>query len=133
MIWEWRKICSVTNPFRVWRQTKKVDLFCYKEHYTWSQKRQVCDNIIFILQKHKPKLMLTSYNLCKIWNVNPFFVLKISFISLIHYICNELTYICMWILYLTQLDSLLILIYFLPFSTFMPLWNFVFSCNALPI
>lgn len=77
--------------------------------------------ILFLFYKSiNQSLVLNSYNLCKIWNVNPLSVLKISFISLIHYICNVLTYIYMWILYLTQLGSLLIPIYFLPFST---LWK----------
>lgn len=97
MIWEWRKICSVTNPFRVWRQTKKVDLFCYKEHYTWSQNSRFAIILFLLYKSINQSIVLSSYYLCKLWNVNPFSVLKINFISLINYICNVLIYIYMYV------------------------------------
>lgn len=41
--------------------------------------------------------VLKLYNSSKILNINPFSVSKISTISLIHYICSVISYVCMYV------------------------------------
>lgn len=77
--------------------------------------------------------VLKLYNSSKILNINPFSVSKISTISLIHYICSVISYVCMYVntIYLAQLGPLLFPIHFLPFSTFMHLCKFCLQCGML--